>query len=133
MVQALVDETFARFKQVVADGRARAARENKGRGRTLAKSWQEYADGRVLSGTQAYQLGFVDELGSFRTAVNRAKNLTGIEGKANLIEYRQRVDISDLFHLFGKTRVPAIKVDLGLDMPKLDAGRLYFLPPAFVN
>jgi hypothetical protein len=34
--------------------------------------------------------------------------------------------------LFGKTDVPAIKVDLGVDLPKLEAGRLYFIAPMTV-
>ena len=52
---------------------------------------------------------------------------------ANLIEYQQRYDLSDLFHLFGQTDGKVVKVDLGMDMPKLQAGQLYFLSPTFLH
>jgi hypothetical protein len=35
--------------------------------------------------------------------------------------------------MFGKTETPAIKVDLGVEAPKLQAGQLYFLSPAFLR
>ncbi len=135
MVQNLINETYARFKTVVQQGRDTAYQKNKNsadKGRQLAEDWQEYADGRVLSGNEAYKLGFVDELGGFEKAVDRAKSLAGISS-ANLIEYQQRIDFSDIFRLFGKSETRAIKVDVGLDPPRLKAGQLYFLSPSYVN
>lgn len=135
MLQGLIDETFGKFKSVVQEGRDAAYEKNKDandKGRPLSDHWQDYADGRVLSGTEAFKLGFVDELGGFKDAVARAKKLAGI-GNANLIEYQQRYDISDLFRLFGKSEARVIKVDVGLDTPKLQAGQMYFLSPTFVH
>ena len=66
MLEALINQTYARFKDVVATGRQDAQNKNKTEGRALAKNWTEYADGRVLSGKEAYDHGFVDELGTFR-------------------------------------------------------------------
>jgi len=126
MVQSLIDDTYGKFKNVVESGRRQAAKENKEKGRALNSNWKDYADGRVLSGTEAFNLGFVDELGNFDTAVKRAKNLAGIT-TATLIHYEQPFNFGSLFRLLGKTEVPAIKVDLGLDLPKLQLGRLYFL------
>ena len=72
------------------------------------------------------------ELG-FDAAVERAKKIVDIS-RANLVEYRPHYDISDLFRLFGKSDAKAsIKVDLGMDMPKLQAGKLYFLSPTFLH
>ena len=133
MVQELIDETFAQFKDVVAEGRGSAHTRNKDQGKALAADWKDYADGRVLSGTQAYDLGFVDELGIFRDAVDRAKKIAGIHGDVNLVQYRQRYELSDFFRLFGKSQTPVIKVDLGMDAPKLQAGQLYFLSPTFLH
>ena len=132
MVQALINETYGKFTNVVATGRSWARDRNKERGRPLAESWPDYADGRILSGTEAFKLGFVDELGTFDDAVKRAKNIAGIT-TANLIEYQQRFDLSDVFRLFGQTESKAVKVDLGLDAPKLQAGKLYFLSPTFLH
>jgi protease-4 len=126
MLQKLIDETYKRFKQVVADGRRTAAEANHGKGHALAADWAEYADGRVLSGRQAADLGFVDELGNFKKAVERAKQLAGVSD-ANLIQYQIPFNLGNLFRLFGKTDVHTVKVDLGLDLPRLSVGRMYFL------
>jgi protease-4 len=136
MLQALIDETFAKFKSVVQDGRGQAYDRNKNskdKGHALSDDWQDYADGRVLSGSEALKLGFVDQLGGFEDAVERTKNLVGVS-QANLIQYQQRFDFSDLFRLFGKSDANSrIKLDLGMDMPKLQAGKLYFLSPTFLH
>lgn len=136
MVQNLVNETFLKFKSIVAEGRTHANDENKNnkdaKGQTLAKNWQDYADGRVLSGTEAFKYGFVDELGNFDTAVKRAEKLTGIS-KANLVQYHLPFSLGSLFRLFGKSEAATIKVDLGMEMPKMQAGRLYFLSSSYVH
>jgi protease IV len=137
MLQALIDETFNRFKTVVSDGRTWAFDENKqGKdpGRALSDDWQNYADGRVLSGTEALKLGFVDQLGDFQAAFDQAKKITGLS-RANVVQYQQRFDLADMFRIFGKSDSAAgsIKVDLGLDAPKLQAGKLYFLSPTFLH
>jgi protease-4 len=133
MVQGLIDETYQKFKNIVADGRNAAHEKNKTEGHALINDWTNYADGRVLSGTQAFQYGFVDELGNFDDAVKTTKKIAGIS-KANLIEYRERYDISEFLRLFGQSGAAHdIKLDLGLEMPKLQAGQLYFLSPTFVN
>jgi protease-4 len=126
MIQNLINETYGKFKSVVSAGRKRAAEKNKSNGRKLTENWEEYADGRILSGNQAYELGFVDEKGNFDTAVSRTKKIAGISD-ANLIRYQEPFKLSSLFNIFGKTDVAKIKVDLGMDLPKLQAGRLYFL------
>ena len=132
MVQALITETYGKFTNVVATGREWAQGKNKNKGRALVAEWADYADGRILSGKEAYQKGFVDELGTFEDAVKRAQSIAGIKS-ANLIEYQQRYDIADLFRLFGQTEGKAIKVDLGMEVPKLQAGQLYFLSPTLVH
>src|SRR5437773_7503221 len=132
MVQALIDETFERFKKVVAEGRKRANEQNAGKGQKLADDWGDYADGRVLSGRQAYELGFVDELGNFDTAVKRAKDLAKISN-ANLVQYERPFDLGNLFRLFGETDSRAVKIDLGVQLPKLQVGRLYFLSPTVLH
>ena len=132
MVQALIDETFDRFKKVVAEGREYAGEQNGAEGRKLADNWTDYADGRVLSGKQAYELGFVDELGNFDTAVERARELARIHD-ANLVQYERPFDLGNLFRLFGETESHAVKIDLGVQLPKLQVGRLYFLSPTVLH
>jgi protease-4 len=128
MVQDLIEETYQKFKGVVADGRSRAHAKNGKEGRPLADDWTDYADGRVLSGTQALKLGFVDELGDFDDAVKRAEQIANHGNDANLIEYRERYDIGDFLSMFGQSiQAHDIKLDLGLDIPKLREGCMYFL------
>jgi protease-4 len=128
MVQSLIDETYGKFTNIVAAGRQQANAENNGKGRKLASDWTDYADGRVLSGKQALELGLIDELGNFRKAVDRAQELAHIR-KANLVHYEEPFGLGNLFRIFGKTEAPAINVDLGLDFPKLQLGRMYFIAP----
>ncbi|MFA6546626.1 MAG: signal peptide peptidase SppA [Limisphaerales bacterium] len=129
MMQALIDETYGTFKSVVRKGReaSRAANKKAGLdGRTLASDWESYADGRIFSGREAHRLGFVDELGNFDVAVKRAKKLAGIT-EANIVKYQPPFAFGNLLRLLGKTDVHGVKVDLGFDFPRLQAGRMYFL------
>ncbi|MEO6033664.1 MAG: signal peptide peptidase SppA [Verrucomicrobiota bacterium] len=130
MVQGLIMETYGKFTNIVAAGREEANLQNKSAGRALASDWTEYADGRVLSGKQALKLGLVDELGDFKAAVKRAQKLANLPN-ANLIQYQERFGLENFFRIFGKTEtpVPSVKIDLGLDFPKLQLGRLYFMTP----
>ncbi len=133
MVQALIDETYGKFTNIVCTGRTQAHQKNSKEGQALAPNWTGFVDGRVFSGSEALKHGFVDELGDFDKAVDRAKKLVHIPD-ANLIEYRERYDISDLFSLFGQSgSAHDIKLDLGVEMPKLQAGQLYFLSYTLVN
>lgn len=134
MVQALIDDTYQKFKGVVKSGRNAAYTANKNsddKGQPLASNWESVADGRVLSGSQALKFGFVDEIGTFDDAVARAKKIVGIRN-ANIVEYRERYDLSDFLSLFGQSsKAHDIKLDFGVEAPKLLAGERYFLwlPP----
>jgi len=66
-VLANMQEIYWLFKQRVAEGRQMAVEDV-----------EEIARGRVWTGRQALELGLVDELGDFQTAVERAKMLAGL-------------------------------------------------------
>lgn len=132
MIQSMIDETYAKFVSVVQQGRARAEKLNKGEGRTLVADWKKYADGRVLTGKQAHDLGFVDQLGDFETAVRAAKTLSK-SPDANLIRYQEPFNLGSFFSLFGKSDSTTMKIDLGFELPKLQAGRPYFLSPTVLH
>ena len=128
MVQKLIDDTYQKFKGVVRDGRDAAHKINGNEGKALAPDWESYADGRVVSGDQALQIGLVDELGDFDAAVDRAEKIANHGSPANLIEYRERYDLSNFLSMFGQSsKSHDIKLDIGVDIPKLQAGALYFL------
>lgn len=50
----------------------------------------EFADGRVMSGRQALEIGLVDRLGGFRDAVLLAAELAGIDGEPVIIRPRKK-------------------------------------------
>lgn len=134
ILKQLVAESFARFKQVIREGRDWAARQNEAEkiagGRRLADGWEQYADGRILSGNQALELGLVDELGSFETAFDRARVLAGLED-ANLVTYETPPRFADILQFLGSSRSERISVNLeGLNpVNRMPQGRLYFLSP----
>ena len=57
---------------------------------------RSFADGRVLSGHQAWELGLVDHLGNFQDAVARAAALAGIRGKPRILQEKRRTSLWDL-------------------------------------
>ena len=127
MVQNLIMETYGQFTNVVAKGRGTAHELNKKEGKELAGDWADFADGRVVSGKQALDLGFVDQLGNFDDAVDRAQDIAGIQD-CNLIEYRERYDISNFLSMFGQSgQAKDIKLELDSEAPKLHVGLMYFL------
>ncbi len=67
-VRQELDATYARFKQVVAQGRAMSEQEV-----------ERIARGRVWTGQQAASVGLVDELGDFGTALTAAKELAELD------------------------------------------------------
>ncbi|HTH48628.1 MAG TPA: signal peptide peptidase SppA [Candidatus Limnocylindria bacterium] len=138
ILKDMIDESYARFKSIIVAGRTQSAKLNeeekvKG-GHRLADNWTDYADGRILSGTKALELGLVDELGNFDTAVERAADLAGLD-KANLIAYRMPPSFGGLLRYFVKSDASSLKVEVGgLGLtPSLPQGRLYFISPLHLH
>jgi len=114
-------------------------REKKGRRATkhakeLAADWKDYADGRILTGAQALELGMVDKLGNLDAAIRLAEDVVGItEDTARLVRHDPPVDIMGIFRLFGKSSTPpagsTVKVDLGLNPISLRPGLPYYIAP----
>jgi len=72
-MQAQVDDTYERFLEVVAEGRAMSRDEV-----------HAVAQGRVWTGRQALARGLVDELGGLRRAVVLAQTRAGIDAEAEI-------------------------------------------------
>ena len=51
----------------------------------------EFADGRLFTGRQAFEIGLVDTLGDFRDAVKLAAKMAGIDGEPVIVRPRRRV------------------------------------------
>ncbi len=133
MVQALVDETYGKFKNAVASGRKRAGEKNKDKGRALAEDWADYADGRILSGTEAFKLGFVDELGTFEDAVKRAKSIAGICGTPTWSSTSSATIFPICSGSSARPRARSSRWTWAWRCPSFSAGQLYFLSPTFLH
>ena len=130
IVQDMIGETFGRFKKVVREGRDANNRDGRN-GQVLADDWESFADGRILSGNTALEQGFVDELGDLDEGIARALKIAGIKD-ANVIRFKQPMNFSMMFPFLGKSEPQQIKIDWGVELPKLKAGRLYFLSPTLL-
>ena len=51
------------------------------------------------------------------------------EETAQLVRYAAPFDLSGLLRFFVKAEDPKLRVDIGVDVPRLDPGRPYFLSP----
>jgi protease-4 len=67
------------------------------------------AGGRVWSGMRARELGLVDELGDFQTAVARAEDLAGLDaGTSRLVDYQPRPGLYErMLHRLFQSALPA--------------------------
>ena len=70
MIQKMVDDIYFQFIKTVADGRHMELEKVK-----------SFADGRILTGQQAMDLGLVDAMGNYYDALNYAAGRVGIEGE----------------------------------------------------
>jgi protease IV len=91
ILQAMVDDIFDQFVDVVMSGR-----------NLSEEQVRELADGRIFTGRQALEAGLVDSLGDFADAVDRAAELGGIPGRPHIKELGRR---SPLEMFFGGTRL----------------------------
>jgi protease-4 len=76
LIQGSVDEAYEQFIDVVADGRKMPRSEVE----SLATGW-------AWSGESAKELGLVDELGTYRQALDAAAKRGGIKGDYDIITY----------------------------------------------
>jgi protease-4 len=95
--QALVDEVFAGFVQVVAEGRHMDEAQVR-----------QLADGSVYTGRQALELGLIDALGYEEDAIAQAAELGGIEGEPRVIRYTRQPSLYELLGtaMVGRSALP---------------------------
>ena len=93
LLQAMVDDFYARFVEVVRAGRPGIEPER----------LPELADGRVFTGRQALAEGLVDRLGDAHDAFARARELAGVE-RARLVRYLRPGERTPGVHAEGRAR-----------------------------
>ena len=85
IMQEVLDNVHEQFIQAVADGR-----------KLDRSKVAEIADGRILTGEQAKNLGLVDELGNLQDTIDITAKMVGIVGKPNVLYPKKKFSIWEL-------------------------------------
>jgi len=74
LLQEMIDDVHEQFVQAISEGR-----------NIPVERLQPFVDGRIFTGRQAQQIGFIDELGTFNDAVKYAAKVSGLGEEPNLV------------------------------------------------
>jgi protease-4 len=116
--QSLIDQVYAQFLSVVVEGRE-----------LPEEQVRKIADGRVLTGQQAYELGLIDELGNFNDAVDAAKEKAGLTGEPKLVyppDERTRF-LEDLLGGAVHSVADAVRTEIHREAKAVGEPGLYYL------
>lgn len=121
-IQGLVMQSYDRFVGIVA--KARKLDEQALR--------NGVADGRILSGTDAYEAKLVDQLGYVENAHAKAAELGRAPG-AQVVRYKRVVTFAHFLRMFSESRSKAPEIKIGglESLNRLEPGRVYLLPPFY--
>jgi protease-4 len=117
LVQSFIMKTYDKFLGIVAKERNLPA--------DLLRN--TIADGRILSGKDAFDNKLIDGLGELDDAFAKAKQL-GNAPEAKVVKYGPPFSLSRFLRIFGEADS---KIELQLPkqlIPQLESGRAYFLP-----
>jgi len=115
LVNTLVQETYTRFLEVVAENRSKSIEELRASSMT---------DGRIFSGKQALAAGMVDGNGFVDDAYEQAMELGGAAG-ATVIRYTPRVGFFDVFSQLASAGDATSRLEIDVSdrlLPRLQAG-----------
>jgi protease-4 len=85
ILQGVIDNVHQQFVQAVAKGR-----------KLDVEKVMAIADGRILTGEQAKQIGLVDQLGNLQDTIDIVAKMVGIEGKPNILYPKKRFSLWEL-------------------------------------
>jgi len=117
LVQNFIMKTYDKFLGIVAKERKLPA--------DLLRN--TIADGRILSGKEAFEHKLIDGLGELDDAFSKAKEL-GNAPDARVVKYGPPFSLGRFLRIFGGSDA---KIELQLPkqlVPQLESGRAYFLP-----
>lgn len=124
-IQGMIMQTYGKFVGIVA--RERNLPEDQLR--------TGLADGRVISGKDALDARLVDQLGEIEDAYAKARELGKAPGAA-VIRYEAPFKLGKLLRFLGESDARKSKLELELSKvlaPRLEAGKLYFLPSFYAQ
>jgi protease-4 len=121
IMQGMVDEYYARFKNLVSNSR----------GITDTNTLDLVTDGRVFSGTRAVELKLADQTGGLLEAINLARELSGAQG-GKVVMYKRPYGYSGSIYAETQTPTPQSSNQMTLKLPfteSLPAGFYYLWHP----
>jgi protease-4 len=125
--QGLVDESFSRFKQIIAAGRP-AFRGDEGQAKL-----DKLATGQVYTSEQAKSNGLIDEIGFVEAAISRAVELAKVDEKSvRVVEYERPVGIVDIL-MGAQAKAPTFDASLLVNLATPKAYYLTTLLPALLS
>lgn len=117
-MQALIDEIYENFVQVVVKGRS-----------IPEEAARELATGEVITGQRAIEVGLVDHLGDYTDALNAAAEAGRTRVRAKLLQPRRSLSQK----LMGRASAQATPLGvLSGSLQRLLNGGIYYLDPAYV-
>jgi len=120
ILQQLVDDSFAGFKQIVADGRPKLKEKLKQNPEAI----NELATGQIYNARQALDSGLIDEIAFVERAIERAVELAGLDtSNVKVVEYKRELGLMGAL-LGAKAQSPSFDLGTMLDMA---APRAYYL------
>ena len=120
-IKRLMDGWYNEFLQVILTNRG----EKVGGEEKL----RAVADGRVVLGEEALKLGFVDEIGFMDNAIESAKQLGKITGKARVIRYQRQLPFLSMLNAKHEaTTLISRETLVDLQMPRFLA-----MPSSFIS
>lgn len=119
-VQGLVMQSYDRFLNIVANSR----------GLNPEVLRNGAADGRIMSGTDAFAAKLVDQLGYVEDAYDKARALA-VEPNATVVRYIRTYRFDNLLRLFGESKASTLQINFPGRKYALEPGRIYLLPSFF--
>ena len=108
ILQSLVGESFARFKDIVKHGRPKFEKD--------PAALDRLATGQVYTAEQAAQSGLIDKVGWIEDAVDRAIELAQLPAEdVRVVEYKREFSLMDLF-MGGQSHAPGLDLSALLEM-----------------
>ena len=105
ILERIVQDSFQRFKEDII----------KFRGEKLdVQKFNAIADGRILSGEQAKEIGMVDGFGTKEDAIKKAAGLAGIKGEPEITEYSKKAfSLFDILSESGESFGEGLRQSIG--------------------
>ncbi len=117
LLEGYVEESFARFKEIVKSGRPEF--------REAPARLDELATGEIFTAPRARETGLIDEIGFIEDAIERAAELAGLDkDEARVVRFQRQVGLFDLSSLAMARRHDNSELATLLD---LTAPRAYYL------